>query len=139
MVTTSSRRKLGVVAAIATLGLSIAGCATPSVPIQDDVTGAMPGNLPEMIASAWTQADHMALAARYEKQASAAKEQVVSHQRMMERYEVAPYAEYYKGTHQNVAGFVEQCQALVRANEQAEADYNRLAELHRQMAAEATE
>jgi len=139
MVASLSRRKLGVLAATFALGLSIAGCATRAVPIQDDGAGAMPGNLPELVATARTRADHEALAAWYEKQSNAAQEQVALHQRMMERYEIAPYAEYYKGTHHNVLGFAAQCQALVRANEQAAADFKGLAELHRQMAAEATE
>jgi hypothetical protein len=139
MMTTLSRRKLGVLAAIAALGLSIAGCASHAAPMPDDVAGAMAGNLPEMIATAKTRADHQALAAWYQKQVIAAQEQVAMHQRMMARYEIAPYAEHYKGTHHNGPGFVAQCKALVQANEQAAADFNSLAKLHLQMATEAPE
>ena len=91
------KQKVAALAAVLGLGLATASGANGAEPAQ----GIEAANLPEMIAIAKTPADHEALAAWYEQQASAAKKQVALHERMMERYESAPYAEYYKGTHHN--------------------------------------
>lgn len=133
MMKTLLKRKAAVLAAVFALGLSVAGGASGAVPSQ----GVDAADLPELIANARTPAQHDALAGWYEQQAKAAKEQVALHERMMERYEIAPYAEYYKGTHHNTAGFVMQCKALIAANQQAEKEFTALANLHRQMAADA--
>jgi len=135
MITKYSKRNWAALAAVVALGLSMAGGATGAVPTQ----GVEAGNLPAMIATAKTRAEHDALATWYEQQATAAKGQVALHERMIERYEIAPYAEYYKGTHHNTPGFVAQCKALMRASQQAADDFTALAKLHRQMAAEAKE
>ena len=127
------RRKTAALAAALALGLAVAGGSIGAVPAQ----GVDADNLPELISTAKTPADHEALAAWYEQQASEARKQVAFHERMIERYEIAPYAEYYKGTHHNTAGFVMQCKALMKANEQAGKDFMALAKLHLQMAAEA--
>jgi len=133
MMYTILKRKTAAFAAVLALGLAAAGGANGAMPAQ----GLDASNLPEMIATAKTPADHEALAAWYEQQADAAKKQVALHERMIERYEIAPYAEYYKGTHHDTPGFVMQCEALIRANQQAEKDFMALAALHRQMAADA--
>jgi len=133
MMSTLFKQKVAALAAVLGLGLATASGANGAEPAQ----GIEAANLPEMIAIAKTPADHEALAAWYEQQASAVKNKVALHERMMERYEIAPYAEYYKGTHHNTAGFVAQCKALISANEQAEKDFTALANLHRQMAADA--
>lgn len=133
MMNTLFRRKTAALVAVLALGLAVAGGAVSAVPAQ----GVDADNLPESISAAKTPADHEALAVWYEQQASAARKQVAFHERMIERYEMAPYAEYYKGTHHNTAGFVMQCKALMKANEQAEKDFMALAELHLQMAADA--
>jgi len=133
MMNTLFRRKTAALVAVLALGLAAAGGANSAVPAQ----GVDATNLPELISTAKTPADHEALAAWYEQQAGEARKQVAFHERMIERYEIAPYAEYYKGTHHDTAGFVMQCKALMQANEQAEKDFTALAKLHRQMAADA--
>ena len=124
--------RLGPLFALFTIVLLATGCATDAVQTQSREA------MESQIANATTPADHLALAAWYEQEAMASRQQAESHRRMIERYKIAPYAEFYKGTHAS-AGFVQQCQYLARQSERAaEADLA-LASLHRQMATNAKE
>jgi transposase len=113
-----------------TVGLAVGGYAAEAAPDQ----AAMEAK----VASAKSRADHEALAAWYEQEAKATKEQVERHRRMLERYKIAPYAEYYKRTHSS-AGFIQQCKHLIQQSEQATEANLALADLHRRMAADVKE
>ena len=132
MKTMLPRLRLGSLVALYTIVVLTTGCATEAVQTQSGDA------MESQIADATTPADHLKLAAWYEQQAMANRLQAESHRQMIERYKIAPYAEYYKGTH-GTPGFVQQCQYLARQSERAAQANLALASLHRQMAENAKE
>lgn len=143
MINASSGWKMVALATVCALGLSAAGCAAELPQKQAD--------LAQRIVDADTRAEHDELAAWYEQEAKAAKEQVTYHQRMEQLYaarqdrpakgvlQMSPYAHYEERADTTAPAFVELCKSRVRGAEQAAADYLAFAKLHRQMAVEASE
>jgi hypothetical protein len=125
------------------LGLSVAGCATESLPGREDPT--------QRIADADTRSEHEDLAAWYEQEAKAAEEKAAYHQRMQQLYEarrdrpargklqMAPNVAYDQGTATEWNAIIGACKSRVEGAEQAAEDYLTLARVHRQMAAAAKE
>jgi hypothetical protein len=84
-------------------------------------------NVEQMITEAKTPADHEAIAAYYEKEAQAAREQQASHQRMAESYARIPVLEMK-------SGLASHCNIIARRYEEVAKEYETLAQLHRDMA-----
>lgn len=105
------------------LSAILAGCASgPTAP---------PADLPQRIETARTPADHEALAAYYDREASAARASAAAHRKM---------ATSYQGM---VAGgrggatMPAHCNAIVRSQEAIALEYEGMAASHRQMAQQA--
>lgn len=84
-------------------------------------------NVEQMITEAKTPADHEEIAAYYEKEAQAAREQQARHQRMAESYARIPVLE-------KKSGLVSHCNAIAKKYEDMAKDYEDLAMLHKEMA-----
>jgi hypothetical protein len=122
---------LGTFAALFAAGLSLAGCATQAVQEREP--------LAQRIANARTRADHEALAAWFEREATEARERAETHRKMGQHYERWAYTYYRQVPDAGLSGgFVRRCETLVRLHEQAAEENLALAKLHRQVAAEAT-
>lgn len=83
-----------------------------------------------MVEHAKTKADHEAIAAYYEKQAEAAKNQAELHRKMEKSYAVAPGG----GTKGSATSLSQHCAALAKHYESLAQEYTTLAAAHRDMA-----
>lgn len=116
--THTSRR----IASTAMLAIVLAACATAP-----DAPDAPAPELARQIETARTPADHLALAAHYEREAAAARTVAARHEKMSRSYQASPYE---KGGGSMRA----HCQSLVRTYQSAAAQYDAIAQDHRQMA-----
>lgn len=87
-------------------------------------------SLEDMITNAKTKADHEALAHHYELQAKALTGKAEKHRRMGKAY---GGARFYKST----TTFAQHCNTIAHDYEEAAKQHKALADLHRQLAAEA--
>lgn len=105
------------------LSVIVAGCASgPTTP---------PADLPQRIESARTQADHEALAAYYDREASAARASAAEHRKMATSYQ-GMVAGGRGG-----ASMAPHCNAIVRSQETIATEYEAMAAAHRQMGQQA--
>ena len=105
------------------LSVILAGCASGTI--------SPPADLPQRIESARTQADHEALAAYYDREASAARASAASHRKMATSYQ-GMYAGGRGG-----ASMSAHCNAIVRSQEAIATEYEGMAAAHRQMGQQA--
>lgn len=111
------------IAAALLLSVILAGCASgPAAP---------PADLLQRVESARTPADHEALAAHYDKQASAARASAQVHRKMATSYQ-GMIAGGRGG-----ASMPAHCNAIVANQEAIAADYEAMAAAHRQMGQQA--
>jgi uncharacterized protein involved in copper resistance len=106
-------------AAVAMLGL-VGACAQPQ-----------PINMTQAVKSARTSEDHNALAKRYEEAASQMQAKAQEHKNELKEYEYR--SEYYGRQAQNLQAH---CRGLIRYYEQAAEANQKMAEIHREIAAE---
>jgi hypothetical protein len=105
------------------LSATLAGCASgPTAP---------PADLLQQIESARTQADHEALAAYYDRQASAARASAATHRKM-----ATSYQGMFAGG-RGAASMPAHCNAIVRGQEAIATEYEAMAATHRQMGQQA--
>ncbi len=105
------------------LSVIVAGCASgPPAPTAD---------LLQRIESARTQADHEALAATYDREASAARASAASHRKMATSYQGMI------GGGRGNASMPAHCNAIVRSQEAIATEYEGMAAAHRQMGQQA--
>jgi hypothetical protein len=110
----------------------LAGAALAGVlrtPIRP-VTAEDQPNIEEMVKNAKTPADHLALAARYDKLAADAQAQAASHRTMAETYKGSASP---KGVVRSTA-MVGHCMTLAKSFDAQAKEYKAMAEAHRQMA-----
>lgn len=101
------------------IALSVAGCASsPGGPSTD---------LVRQIEAAKTPADHLALAAHYEREAATARSVAGQHENMSKSYRASPYEK--GGGSMRV-----HCQSLIRTYQTAATQYDAMAHEHRQLA-----
>ena len=101
------------------LAIALAGCASPP--------GGASTELARQIEAAKTPGDHLSLAAHYEREAVAARAIASSHEKMAKSYQGSPYE---KGGGSMRA----HCLSLVKTYQSAAAQYDAIAQDHRQMA-----
>lgn len=111
----SSRRLAGAIL----LAIALVGCASSQ--------GGPSPELARQIETASTPEDHLALAAHYEREAVAARTIAGSHEKMSRSYQASPYE---KGGGSMRA----HCLSLVKTYQNAAAQYDAIAQDHRQMA-----
>ena len=87
-------------------------------------------NIAEMVKNAKTPADHLALAAQYDKLAADAQAQAASHRTMAETYKGS---ESPKGVVRSTA-MVGHCTTLAKSFDAQAKEYKAMADAHRQMA-----
>lgn len=85
----------------------------------------------DMIKNAKTKADHETLASHYELQAKALTGKAEEHRRMGKAYGATPF------THKSTTTFAQHCNNIAYEYEEAAKQHKALADLHRQLAAEA--
>jgi hypothetical protein len=111
------------------LGLAGAGLLTILALPQIAARAAEADDIAQKVQSAKTPADHEALAAFYDQQASAAKSKAEEHRRM---------GEFYKGTAMpkglGTSSMPQHCDALVKSFEAQARELAAMAEVHRQLA-----
>lgn len=105
------------------LSVILAGCASGPI--------APPADLLQQIESARTQADHEALAAYYDRRASAARTSAATHRKMATSYQGMI------GGGRGAASMPAHCNAIVRSQEAIATEYEGMAEAHRQMGQQA--
>ena len=88
-------------------------------------------DMEKMISSAKTRADHEALAADFEKEATEAKAKAAEHRKTAESYK------QLGGSAVGKLHLDEHCERLAKSYERAAMEYEMLAKAHRQMAKEA--
>ncbi len=112
------------IAAALLLSVILAGCASgPAAP---------PADLLQRVESARTPADHEALAAHYDKQASAARASAQVHRKM-----ATSYQGMIAGGRGGGASMPAHCNAIVANQEAIAAEYDAMAAAHRQMGQQA--
>lgn len=115
----SSRR----IASAFLLSVLVAGCASgPNAP---------PTDLLQRIESARSRDDHEALAAYYDREASAARASAIAHRKMATSYQGMV------GGGRGNANMPAHCNAIVRSREGIAAEYEGMAAAHRQMGQQA--
>lgn len=115
--------------ALLLLGPLLTGCATEAMQQREAIE--------QRAAGARTRADHEAVAAWYEREAAAARENAARHQRMLDAYRPG-----FGGRSAGIstsAGILRHCENLVRRYEGIADDALALAKLHRQVAGETKE
>jgi hypothetical protein len=115
----SSRR----IASALLLSVVLAGCTSAPT--------ASPPDLVQRIESARTQADHEALAAYYDREASAARASASEHRKMAASYQGMI------GGGRGSANMPAHCNAIVRSQEAIATEYEGMAAAHRQMGQQA--
>ena len=109
--------------AVLLAGMALSGCAAVVPP---------PGpSLAQRIEAARTRADHEALAAYFKGEAQAARAKAAEHREMLQAYQ-----RQVAGGRGN-ANMATHCNSLIQGYEGMAADYDRMADGHRQMAAQA--
>ena len=86
-------------------------------------------SIEQMITEAKMPADHEAIAAFYEKEAQAAHQQHMQHQKMRDLYAGNPALKTKHGP-----GFSDHCDALAKQYEKTAKEYEALAQMHKKMA-----
>lgn len=108
-------------------GAALAGVLGARIPV---VTAEDQPNIEEMVKNAKTPADHLALAARYDKLAADAQAQAASHRAMAETYRGSASP---KGVVRSTA-MVGHCTTLAKSFDAQAKEYKAMAEAHRQVA-----
>lgn len=103
-------------------GMALSGCAAVAPPLQP--------SLPQRIAAAHSRADHEALAAYFQGEATAARAKAAEHREM-----ILAYQRQVQGKRSN-PNMATHCKSLIQGYEGMVADYERLADSHLQMAAQ---
>ena len=117
---TLSRR----IASAVLLGVILAGCTSaPTAP---------PADLLQRIDSAKTKDDHEALAAYYDREASAARASAATHRKM-----ATTYQGMIGGGRNGNSSMPAHCNAIVREQEAIATEYEGMAAAHRQMGQQA--
>jgi hypothetical protein len=117
MKTWKNIRMLGALLSVITLGPVALGSAADEKSIE------------QMITEAKTPADHEAIATYYEKEAQAAHEKHLKHQKMEEFYQKNPAL--------NKSGFGTHCNLIAANYDKTAKEYEALAKMHREMATSA--
>jgi hypothetical protein len=95
-----------------------------SVPAEDQPS------IDEMVKNAKAPADHLALAARYDKPAADAQSQATSHRTMANTYRGFAFPKGFGGQ----AAMVGHCETLAKTFDTQASEYKAMAEAHRQIA-----
>jgi hypothetical protein len=111
------------IASAVLLGVILSGCASGPTP--------PPADLLQRIESARTKDDHEALAAYYDREASAARASAATHRKM-----ATSYQGMIGGGRGNVS-MPAHCNAIVQAQEAVATEYEAMAAAHRQMGQQA--
>jgi hypothetical protein len=111
------------IAATLLLSMIVAGCASGPT--------AAPADLVQRIESARTQGDDEALAAYYDREASAARASAAEHRKMAASYQGMI------GGGRGSANMPAHCNAIVRSQEAIATEYEGMAVAHRQMGQQA--